>query len=250
MQILFFLPSFLYGLFLAAQGDPLLLLLTVSAVGIWAIPLLPKRSGVVKEQEVLELKPPPGAIIDQNGAVFELPSEDGISIWQLIGDPADAKRLFVSLAEVADQECWVWSKTSIENSAFMRSISSNCAPSEKKEFVSSFLSRATIPLDLNLMVEDVNDAELEPVLRTAISRSPIHSFRLITLSTLFSGQSEKVRFERSKGVFILQGEKLSGGNTLRLLDTAKLEEPQLSKPNTAGLALEDRLRLLGHGQDS
>jgi hypothetical protein len=165
----------------------------------------------VKEHEVLELQPPAGAIIDQNGAVFDLPSVDEISIWQLSGNPAYVKRLFLSLAELTDQECWVWSTTRIENRAFMRSVSSNCAPSEKKEFVSSFLSRATIPLDLNLMVEDVNDAELEPVLRTAISRSPIHSFRLITLSTLFSDQSEKVRFERKKGVFILQGEKLSGG---------------------------------------
>lgn len=203
MQIIFFMPTFIYGLALSIEGDFLLLIISAGSVLIWLLPSFWESREKAPEQMPPSSEwPTPilGKLVATDGSEFFWPTCSGVEPVSINLNGADRENFFGSLVAACPEEFWLIGGEF--DSAFMQQVDAHQQPEQLVRFVSAFIRRAEIPLPLNLVVMDLQSAYGRDEFADLFRNSKL-SYRVF-----FSGSGKSasgLEVEQQQGVFRVWG---------------------------------------------
>lgn len=153
MQIVYFLPPFIYGLHLAILGDWTLLVITSVTLGIGYLTAIKRPPAKIEEAPTSTPQPNPGEMLGIDGQPFRMPEQTRPEIVYVYAPEEAAVSFFTALAVSIEEEVWIVGNGKLLQAEAMRRFDT-LEPRNLQSFRQDFNRRASISLPINLFTND------------------------------------------------------------------------------------------------
>jgi hypothetical protein len=154
MQMVYFLPPFIYGLHLAILGDWTLLVITSVSLGIGYLTDIKRLPSKIEAVPVGTPRPKPGEMLGIDGQPFRMPEQTRSEVVYVYASEEIAVSFFTALAVSIEEEVWLVGNGKLLQVEAMRSFDTR-ESRNLKSFMQDFNRRASISLPLNLFTHDL-----------------------------------------------------------------------------------------------